>query len=260
MSRRAYIVMSVALISNAKVLFPGSSMSHPLKSCVHPCRVRVLALLAVLLSCGVTPAQAQKIVFAHYMVTNQDYQGDTDPTGEAKIAAYEREIQQAQAVGIDGFALNVGGWLNQTYYVRYSSQMFEAAARLNSGFKLMFSADMCCGNAMSDVEDMVRRFANDSRYGAVYYRFNGKAVLTTFSGDSMGTAFWGQVKSDLATGSNPSTSAVPAALAQVSGAPSNAPVNIFLVTSFFWGGEIPLAASVAQGFSQWSSTIDGSFY
>jgi len=231
-----------------------------LNSFVRSWRFRVLALLAVLLSCGVTPAQAQKRVFAHYMVTNQDYQGDTDPTGEAKIAAYEREIQQAQAVGIDGFALNVGGWLNQTYYIRYSSQMFEAAARLNSGFKLMFSADMCCGNAMRDVEDMVRRFANDSRYGAVYYRFNGKVVLTTFSGDSMGTAFWGQVKSDLATGSNPSTSAVPAALAQVSGAPSNAPVNIFLVTSFFWGGEIPQAASVVQGFNQWSSTIDGSFY
>ncbi|MEA3177592.1 MAG: large repetitive protein [Gammaproteobacteria bacterium] len=232
---------------------------NPLNSLSRLRRLRVLASLAVLLSCA-APAQAQKTVFAHYMVTNQDYQGDTDPTGEAKIAAYEREIQQAQAVGIDGFALNVGGWLNQTYYIRYSSQMFEAAARLNTGFKLMFSADMCCGNALNDVEDMVRRFANDSRYGPVYYRFNGKVVLTTFSGDALGTAFWNQVKSDLATGSNPSTSAEPTALAQVSGAPSNAPLNIFLVTSFFWGGEIPPAASVSQGFNQWSSTIDGSFY
>ena len=51
-----------------------------------------------------------RLVFAHYMVTNQDYQGNTDPTQEAKIAACEREIQQAQAAGIDGFALNVGGW------------------------------------------------------------------------------------------------------------------------------------------------------
>src|SRR5580698_6109287 len=76
--------------------------------------------------CG--PALAQKMVFAHYMVTNQDYQGNTDPTQEAKIAAYEREIQQAQAAGIDGFALNVGGWLNQSYYIVYSAQMFEAAA------------------------------------------------------------------------------------------------------------------------------------
>jgi glucan endo-1,3-alpha-glucosidase len=223
-------------------------------------RLFVMTSFALALACLATPAQAQKMVFAHYMVTNQDYQGDTDPTGELKIAAYEREIQQAQAVGIDGFALNVGGWLNQTYYIRYSSQMFEAAARLNTGFKLMFSADMCCGNAMADVEDMVRRFANDARYGGVYYRFNGKVVLTTFSGDAMGTAFWNQVKSDLASGSNPSTTTEPTALAEVAGAPSNASVSIFLVPAFFWGGELPAVASVSQGFSQWSSTIDGSFY
>jgi len=42
--------------------------------------------------------------------------------------------------------------------------------------------------------------------------------------------------------------------------PSNAPVNIFLVPAFFWGGEIPNFAAVQQGFGQWNSTLDGSFY
>jgi glucan endo-1,3-alpha-glucosidase len=156
--------------------------------------------------------------------------------------------------------LNVGGWINQNYYIVYSAQMFEAAARLNTGFKLMFSADMCCGNAMADVEDMVRRFANDARYSQFYFKHNGEFVLTTFSGDAMGTGFWSQVKSDLASGANPSTTTEPSALAEVAGAPSNAPVNIFLVPAFFWGGEIPTTAAVQQGFSQWSSVIDGSFY
>ena len=58
--------------------------------------------------------------------------------------------------------------------------MFEAAVRLNSEFKLMFSADMCCGNAMADVEDMVRRFANDPRYsqaGADNPEVNGIEIL-----------------------------------------------------------------------------------
>jgi CARDB len=73
----------------------------------------LIAWLVLVLSFAWVPAQAQRLVFAHYMVTNQDYQGDTDPTQEAKIAAYEREIQQAQAVGIDGFALNVGLVTNQ---------------------------------------------------------------------------------------------------------------------------------------------------
>ena len=221
---------------------------------------RILASMLLLWGLACVPAHAQRLVFAHYMVTNQDYQGNTDPTQEAKIAAYEREIQQAQAAGIDGFALNAGGWLNQNYYIIYSAQIFEAAVRLNSGFKLMFSADMCCGNGINDVEDMVRRFANDPRYSQVYFKFNGKVVLTTFSGDGMGTSFWQQVRSDLATGSNPSTTAEPSALAEVSGPPSNAPLNIFLVPAFFWGGEIPTLSSVQQGFSQWSATIDGSFY
>jgi glucan endo-1,3-alpha-glucosidase len=221
---------------------------------------RILTSLLLLWGIACVPAHAQRLVFAHYMVTNQDYQGNTDPTQEAKIAAYEKEIQQAQAAGIDGFALNVGGWLNQNYYIIYSAQIFEAAVRLNSGFKLMFSADMCCGNGLGDVEDMVRRFANDPRYSQVYFKFNGEFVLTTFSGDNMGTSFWQQVRSDLATGGNPSTTSEPNALAEVSGPPSNAPVNIFLVPAFFWGGEIPTLSSVQQGFSQWSSTIDGSFY
>jgi glucan endo-1,3-alpha-glucosidase len=223
-------------------------------------RARLVTVLILALGAPCAPAFAQKMVFAHYMVTNQDYQGNTDQTQELKIAAYEREIQQAQAAGIDGFALNVGGWLNQSYYIVYSAQMFEAAARLNTGFKLMFSADMCCGNAMADVEDMVRRFANDPRYSQVYFKYNGKFVLTTFSGDAMGTSFWSQVKSDLATGSNPSTATESAALAEVAGAPSNAPVSIFLVPAFFWGGELPNTAAVQQGFGQWSSIIDGSFY
>ena len=227
---------------------------------MKPLRASWAPVLVIILAGWCAPALAQRMVFAHYMVTNQDYQGNSDPTQEAKIAAYEREIQQAQAAGIDGFALNVGGWLNQNYYIVYSAQMFEAAARLNSGFKLMFSADMCCGNALADVEDMVRRFANDPRYSQVYFRYNGKIVLTTFSGDNMGTAFWQQVKSDLASGGNPSTATESQALAEVAGPPSNAPVNIFLVPAFFWGGEIPNTAAVQQGFSQWSSTIDGSFY
>ncbi|MGD0964567.1 MAG: glycoside hydrolase family 71 protein [Candidatus Acidiferrales bacterium] len=226
------------------------------------CSMGAIATAAFLFGLGSDPAQAQnqRLVFAHYLVTNQDYQGDTDPTQEAKIAAYQREIQQAQSAGIDGFALDAGGWLKQTYYIRYSAQIFEAAVRLNSGFKLMFSADMCCGNGIDDVEDMVRRFANDPRYAQVYFRYKNKFVLTTFSGDGLGTTFWQRVKSDLATGANPSTTVEPTALAEVGGPPSNASIPLFLVPAFFWGGEIPTLSSIRQSFSQWSSTIDGSFY
>jgi hypothetical protein len=222
----------------------------------------VIVLLACLLFTAA--AHAQRLVFAHYMLTNQDYQADNDPahnsTREAKIAAYQREILQARSLGIDGFALNAGGWLNQPYYIRYAAQMFEAAARLDDGFKLMFSIDLCCGNSMADAEDMMRRFANNPRYARVYFTYRSKFVLTTFGGDKQGPQFWQQVKTDLLTGSHPSTTTIPDALPPVSGPPSNAPLSIFLVPSFFWGGELPDRAAVERGMNEWQKVIDGSFY
>jgi glucan endo-1,3-alpha-glucosidase len=217
-------------------------------------------MLAPLVFLGARSASGQRLVFAHYMVTNQDDQADNDPTQEAKIAAYEREISQAQAIGIDGFALNVGGWRRETYYIRYSAQMFEAAARLNTGFKLMFSADMCCGNTVDDVEDMMRRFANNPRYAAVYFRYKGRPVLTTFSGDKFGTQFWQQIRNDLAKGANRSLNVVPGVLPDVAAAPGNQRMKIFLVPAFFWGGELPALGDVQKEVAKWSSTIDGAFY
>lgn len=224
----------------------------------HRNRCCIGILIWASLLCG--RAAAQRLVFAHYMLTYQDYQADTDPTQEAKIASYEREIEQARALGIDGFALNVGGWLKQPYYVRYAAQMFEAAARLNNGFKLMFSADFCCGNTAADVEDMMRRFANNPRYAHLYFRYHGAFVLTTFSGDKLGATGWQKMKSDLATGAAPSTATFPDVLTAAGASPSNAPLKIFLVPLMFWGGELPDRAAVQHGFDEWKAVIDGSFY
>ena len=220
---------------------------------------RTAAVACVLLFAAVrTPAQ--RLVFAHYMLTNQDYQGDSDPAQELKIASYEREIREAQATGIDGFALNAGGWLHQTYYIRYAAQMFEAAVRLHSGFKLMFSADMCCGNGIADVEDMMRRFAVNRRYASVYFRYHDAFVLTTFAGDKLGVMAWKQIRADLATGANPSLQAEPTVLPAASGPPGGTPLRIFLVPAFFWGGELPSGPAIERQFNPWRSTLDGFFY
>jgi hypothetical protein len=220
----------------------------------------LLTVLApvLLLATALPVAHAKRMVFAHYMLTNQDYQSDSSQ--EAKIAAYEREILQARALGIDGFVLNAGGWLRQPYYIEYAAQMFEAAARLQDGFRLMFSADMCCGNDAADVEDMMRRFAGNPRYARVYFHWDGRPVLTTFAGAKLGTAFWQQVRSDLATGAHPSTAIEHRVLPRAGGAPSNAPMRIFFVPAFFWGGELPSRAAVQRNFDAWKSAIDGAFY
>ncbi len=206
-----------------------------------------------------SPASAQRLVFAHYMLANHDYVAD-DASGERSIASYEREIRQAQAIGIDGFALNAGGWFKEPRYIRRASEMFEAAHRLNSHFLLMFSADMCCSNDAEDVEDMVRRFANSPRYSANYFRHNGRAVLTTFAGSDRGVAFWRGLRQDLERGTHPSMRDAPGALSFVDGVPSSGPTKIELLPAFFWGGELPHASDIKTGLADYSDIVDGAFY
>jgi glucan endo-1,3-alpha-glucosidase len=204
-------------------------------------------------------ASGQRLVFAHYMLANQDYVSHT-PTGEENIASYEREIRQAQAIGIDGFALNAGGWLKEPRYIRRSSEMFEAAYRLHSGFTLLFSADMCCSNDADDILDMMRRFANNERYSTIYFKHNGRYVLTTFAGSSRGSEFWRQLRADLEHGTRPSLRVVANALQHSSGIPSSAPILVDLVPAFFWGGELPTTKDIQTGLADYGSIIEGSLY
>jgi glucan endo-1,3-alpha-glucosidase len=199
------------------------------------------------------------MVFAHYMLANQNYVSD-DAGSEQVIASYQREILQAQAIGIDGFALDAGGWFKEPRYIRRASEMFEADYRLHNGFRLMFSADMCCSNDAADVEDMVRRFANNPRYSVVYFKKDGRFVLTTFAGTRQGPAFWREVRADLEHGIRPSLREAPGALVSVSSVPSSAPLAIYLVPAFFWGGELPQANDIEAGMAEYASVVDGAFY
>ncbi len=244
----------VSLELETRQMPPGS---RPGKT---PRFTRLLLALLFAASAIVGHAQAQRTVFAHYMLTNQDYLAEDGANQEAKIAAYSKEIRQAQALGIDGFALNAGGWLREPHYIRYAAEMFEAAVRLHSGFRLMFSADFCCGNGAADAEDMMRRFAGNPRYAQVYFQQDGRFVLTTFAGDKLGADAWRRIREDLLTGAHPSTAAEPGVLPELSAPPANAPLPVFLVPAFFWGGELPQKNAIQQGFDQWRSVIDGSFF
>jgi len=225
---------------------------------LHTSRVRLASLLLFLcMSCAA--AHAQRMVFAHYMLANQDPAAGADPTGEAAILSYQHDIQQAKNIGIDGFALNAGGWSQEPRYILRASEMFEAAYRLHTNFKLFFSADMCCSNSAEDVEDMMRRFANNKRYSAIYFRKDGRFVLTTFAGSKYGPVFWQQIRQDLETGSHPSQLAA-TALVFAAGISSSAPMPLYFVPAFFWGGELPAAEDVRTGLDAYTHIIDGAFY
>ncbi|WP_342933230.1 endo-1,3-alpha-glucanase family glycosylhydrolase [Paraburkholderia diazotrophica] len=86
-------------------------------------------------------------VFAHYMVAW--------PRGGANagIDDYIAEFRDAQHHGIDGFALNCGGWCRSepSYRARVLT-MYRAAAQFGNGFKLFVSAD---GKAQDELDDIV---------------------------------------------------------------------------------------------------------
>ncbi|MFT4436824.1 endo-1,3-alpha-glucanase family glycosylhydrolase [Caballeronia sp. 15715] len=89
----------------------------------------------------------RKRVFAHYMVAW--------PRGgpHATVASYEAECRDAHARGIDGFALNCGGWnRSEPHYKQRVLHLYDAAAHLDFDFKLFVSAD---GRAQDEIEDIV---------------------------------------------------------------------------------------------------------
>jgi glucan endo-1,3-alpha-glucosidase len=113
-----------------------------------------------------TQADSPHYVFAHYMVAFPTY-GDT-------VGAYQKEIREAQAAGIDGFALNVGDWSGPNWYYKSRvATIYKAAEQLGTDFKLFFSVEL---TNTTDIVDMVRSYAPRTNS----FRYRGKTVLSTF--------------------------------------------------------------------------------
>src|SRR5580692_6553883 len=95
-------------------------------------------------------AAGPRYVFAHYMVCN--------PTYGASVQGFEHEIQDAQAAGIDGFALDLGAYNdpNQSYYNKNVAYMYSAAEALGTGFKLFFSVEF---TNTADIVQLITTYA-----------------------------------------------------------------------------------------------------
>ena len=129
--------------------------------------LRCLLVIAGVLVSNIAHAQTKQ-VFAHYMVCFTPYSGTVD--------GYKRDIQDAQRVGIDGFALNCGDW--NTQYKQNTANMFEAARQLNTNFKLFFSADQTGGLWYEWVLDMVKTYAKHPNY----FNYKGRPFLSAWTG------------------------------------------------------------------------------
>jgi glucan endo-1,3-alpha-glucosidase len=135
--------------------------------------VASISIAAALPSLATLPVYAAvsvpKMVFAHYMVAW--------PRGgpQATIASYQSEFTDAHARGIDGFALNCGGWnVTYPYYKQRVQAMYQAASSLGFAFKLFVSMD---GAAQNEIDDIV---ATTSSLPAQLL-INGRPVLSAYA-------------------------------------------------------------------------------
>lgn len=143
-----------------------------------PARIARLCLL-VLFVVGL-PVHGQghfhvpKMVFAHYMVC-------CPATGlGATVADFKREIEIAQAAGLDGFALNTASWTREPRYHDLTRRILEAAEAVPS-FKVFLSFD---GVSAADSAPMLIEAAKSP----AYLRIEGRPLVSTYAG----TPDWGK--------------------------------------------------------------------
>ncbi|KAH8925777.1 glycoside hydrolase family 71 protein [Atractiella rhizophila] len=119
------------------------------------------------------PAQAAlKDVYAHYMVgsTNADH-AVTD-------------VQQAKALNIDAFALNIQWGTDQPWLVTALSNLFNAA--VNNNFKLFFSFDMATQGNLDVYLPFFRQYVSSS----AYHRHSNLPIISTFWGSGLGNDYY----------------------------------------------------------------------
>ncbi|ORY35656.1 glycosyl hydrolase family 71-domain-containing protein [Naematelia encephala] len=136
-------------------------------------------------------SSSSKTVYAHHMVGN---------TYSYTAATWADDISQAQAAGIDGFALNYG---SDYWQVPHIQDAYAAAA--SAGFKTFLSLDvtsLSCGSA-SDASTHAGTISSVASSSA-QAKYNGSVLVGTFSGDgctfgqSSVSAGWAYLRSLLA--------------------------------------------------------------
>ncbi|KIY50811.1 glycoside hydrolase family 71 protein [Fistulina hepatica ATCC 64428] len=131
-------------------------------------------------------------VFAHFMNQNSYSYSQSD---------WENDIKSAQAVGIDGFALNTAGL---DYEPGKISLAFAAAEELS--FNLFLSFDMSYTWTVDDIVSNITAYASSSSM----YTWNDSVLVSTYTPSSEGATgvlypndFYEEVKSNLEANGTP---------------------------------------------------------
>ncbi|CAH0019622.1 unnamed protein product [Clonostachys rhizophaga] len=141
---------------------------------ISPYVAKALASI-VLLTCHATEA---KSVYAHYMKSDDISKIGTVTEGSGHA---ELDIDQAQALGIEAFAMNVGqpgqSWAQSTV-----KQLFDKADQ--TGFKLFFSLDFYQTGDVNAYTELVSNYINRESY--LKAGPDNLPVISTFSVGGLG--------------------------------------------------------------------------
>jgi len=130
--------------------------------------------------------ERKRPVFAWYMTSFYTYHGDPDAIA---VAGYKRDIQDAQASGVDGFELYIE---NKRYIYDNTKNMFEAAKELHDADPskppfLLFLGPLAVPTYINQSfqgtsSNWLVYFMNAFASHPNYYSYQGKAVLGSFLG------------------------------------------------------------------------------
>lgn len=110
--------------------------------------------------------------------------------GSYSVEDWKADMSQAQAIGIDGFALNCAPGRVDNFTPQQLANAYEAAQQV--GFHVFVSFDFAYwnDNDIGDITDILRNYSSHPAQ-AIY---NGGALASTFIGDSFN---WQPVKDSL---------------------------------------------------------------
>jgi glucan endo-1,3-alpha-glucosidase len=203
-------------------------------------------------------AQTTPLVIANYTQDEAAY-GNT-------IADYQKDIQDAQSMGIDGFELDMMGWGSEVSYFDYQTavaNIFTAAHNLDTNFRLYFMIDCqrygtICQTAAGA---MMAQYASHPNY----LHYQGRPVMSSFEASynsnagSFDETFWHGVYTAV-TGHGITPYYLPSTLnADIVIAPANLASQIIADTTWYenhlkadsngiavWGFDVPSVNAANQ--------------
>ncbi|KAL6721635.1 hypothetical protein ACLMJK_000739 [Lecanora helva] len=144
--------------------------------------VKFCALLCLTISSFVMPApydnhgplaarqSSEKLVFCHFMIGTVG--------GRSSASDYDQDMQQAQAAGIDAFALNIG---TDDYTETQLNYAYQSAANNGMSVFISFDFNWYKTSQTSDLGKLIKSYGGQS----AQLKVDNKIVVSSFQGDGL---------------------------------------------------------------------------